>query len=61
LHGFGQRDLLCLNGEALTTFAATPRKHRLPVLGPHTHEETVRSLASAVVWLKRALHDCLTL
>ena len=48
--------LHCLNGEALATLAATPRENRLPVFGPHADEETVRALATAVVWLIRALH-----
>ena len=45
-----------LDREALAALAATARKHRLSVLGPHADEEAVRALAAAVVRLKSTLH-----
>ena len=45
----------CLNSEALAALAPTTRENCLSVLRPHTDEEAVRALPTAVVRLKSTL------
>jgi len=44
-----------LNGETLTALAATAGENSLSFLGPHADEETVSTLSTTIVGLKRSL------
>jgi hypothetical protein len=48
--------LLGRNSQPLASLRAATFENNPPVLGTHTHPETVCSAAAAAIWLKRALH-----